>query len=177
MAARANVYCTSMLTLGVFVEEAHCELGTLHTNMVIKTHSPTCALTRTITFYKIFLPLHSFHFSYVLWNASASCQWQYCGPRLLFRSQGYLPVQPRLSACRACHHFSDLSGIWEVEPHWGSSKMHSWVVVFLLSGLTPKFKKNCYLVWITNTPRRCEIITHLPHLIHITVMINPQYGL
>lgn len=70
--------------------------------------------------------------SHVLWNASASSQWQHCGSGLLFRSESCIPVQSWFSSCRVCHQLGNMSGIWEMEPLWGPTQMCPWVF-FLFS--------------------------------------------
>lgn len=70
--------------------------------------------------------------SHVLWNAGASSQWQHCGSGLLFRSKICIPVQSWFPSCRACHQLSYMSGIWEMEHHWGPAQMYPWVF-FLFS--------------------------------------------
>lgn len=69
-----------------------CERGTLHTKMVVKIHFCYLILPTTFLFCLTFLMKPSSTSSHVLWNACASGQWQYCGPGLLSRSPGHVPV-------------------------------------------------------------------------------------
>lgn len=106
MAVCATVYCTSVLPLGVCLSKKPSESSVL-------------CIQRWL-FKKTWLTMWVFCvLSHVLWNAGASSQWQHCGSGLLFRSKSCIPVQSWFSFCWVCYQLSDMSGIREMEPHWG----------------------------------------------------------
>lgn len=118
MAACATVYCTSILPLGVCLSKNLLERSDL---CIQKCWCKKMWLTVWVLCV----------LSHVLWNAGASSQWQHCGSGLLFRSKSCIPVQSWFSSCQFCHQVGDMSGIWEMEPHWGPTQMYPWV--FFLS--------------------------------------------